>query len=115
MDNFRNGSARVVLYVCVTDLPGCPQDRHNFLGRLFCDQILKRGFNNTIQRLSYDYMHMPPNFDTDKPVRKWFICDLNVNCPLSKKEVLSLPHAVYYVSRQTDKWYAGLQIYLIKI
>lgn len=115
MDDFRNGSARVILHVCVTDLPGCPQDRQNYLGGLFCQLVLKRRFNNKIQVSNYDYMHMPPNFDTDKPVRRWFICDLNVNCILSKEEVLSLPHAVYYVSRQSDKWYAILQIYLNEI
>jgi hypothetical protein len=108
MDIYQNKSLRVILYVCVTDLPGSPQNRHNFLGELFCQQVLKRKFNNKLQVLSYDYMHLPPNFDTVKPVRRWFICDLNVNCRLDKNGVLSLPHEVYYVSRQKDEWYMHL-------
>jgi len=104
MEKNRNDSARVILYIRVTDLPGSPQNRHNTLGNLFCQQILNRNFNNQVQVSNYDYMHLPPNFDTDKPVRRWFVFDLNVNCRLSKEEVLSLPHDVYSVSQQDDEW-----------
>lgn len=90
---------------CVTDLPGSP---HNFLGNLFCQQVLKRNFNNKLQISNYDYIHLPPNFDTDKPVLRWFICDLNVNCRLDTNGLLSLPHKVYYVSRQNDEWHVSL-------
>ncbi|KIW05860.1 uncharacterized protein PV09_03063 [Verruconis gallopava] len=97
-------SHRVVLQVCVTDLPGSPQNRHNVLGNAFCKQILKRDFNSQIQAPSYDFMHIPPNFDTEKPVRRWFICDLNVNRRLNKEQVLELPHSVYSVSRRNNEW-----------
>lgn len=94
---------RVVLQIYVTDLPGSPQNRHNVLGEAVCKQILKRGFNNQIRKSSYDYMHIPPNFDTDKRVRRWFICDLNVKCRLSKEEVFDLPHKVYSISWQKNE------------
>jgi len=35
-------------------------------------------------------MHLSPNFDTEKPVWRWFICDLNVNCRLDRNGELSL-------------------------
>ena len=104
MEIGQDRSERVILHVCVTDLPGLPQNRHNFLGTLFCEQVLNRRFNNQLQVSKYDYMHLPPNFDTDQPVRRWFVCDLNVKGRLSKDDVLSLPHRVYNVSRQDDKW-----------
>jgi len=107
MNTNRNESRRVILHICVTDLPGSPQNRHNFLGELFCQQVLKRNFNNKLQTSNYDYMHLPPNFDTDKPVLRWFVCDLNVNCRLDRNELLSLPHRVYFVSRQKDEWYVS--------
>jgi hypothetical protein len=98
-----NKSQRVILHVCVTDLPGSPQNRHNFLGDLFYKQVLKRDFNNKLQISNYHHMHLPPNFDTDKPVRRWFILDLNVNCRLDRTKILSIPHKVYFVSRQNNK------------
>jgi len=103
MNNFsRMDPARIILHVRVTDLPGCPQDRHNTLGKLFCEHVLHRKFHNKIQVSNYDFMHLPPQLD--KPVRRWFIFDSNVNCPLEKEEVLSLPRSVYYVSRPKDEW-----------
>ena len=97
-------SERVILYVCVTDLPGCPQNRHNFLGDLFCRQVLERDFDTSLQILSRDHIHIPADFDTEKPVRRWFVIDLNVNSRLSRDEVKELPHQVYMVSRQDDRW-----------
>ncbi|KIV98884.1 uncharacterized protein PV09_09374 [Verruconis gallopava] len=96
-------SHRVILQVCVTDLPGSPQNRHNVLGNAYCKQILKRNFNNQIRATGYDFMHLPPNFDMEKPVRRWFICDLNVNRRLDKEQVLKLPHSVYSVSRHNNE------------
>lgn len=115
MGTNRNESQRVILHVCVTDLPGSPQNRHNFLGELFCRQVLRRSFNNKLQISSYDYMHLPPNFDTDNPVVRWFICDLNVNCRLDRNGLLSLPHKVYYVSRQKDEWYVSPYQYIYSL
>jgi hypothetical protein len=96
-------SQRAILYICVTDLPGSPQNRHNVLGNAFCQKILNRDFNNKLQIPNYDYMHLPPEFDTDRPVRRWFVFDLNVNGRLEKDEVLGLPHQVYFVSCQNNE------------
>ncbi|OCK73608.1 hypothetical protein K432DRAFT_430502 [Lepidopterella palustris CBS 459.81] len=104
MDRSQQQPQRVILHICVTDLPGSPQNRHNVLGNAFCQQILKRAFNNKLQTSKYDYMHLPPNFDTDKSVRRWFVLDLDVNCRLEKDEVLALHHQVYFVSRQNNEW-----------
>ena len=105
MDDFSTNPARVILQICVTDLPGCPQNRHNTLADIFCRQVLNRRCCYELQLPAYDYMHIPPHFDTDKPVRRWFVLDLNVQSRLSRDEVLSLPHAVYSVSWQENRWY----------
>lgn len=61
-------------------------------------------FDTGLQTSGRDHIHLPPNFDTDKPVRKWFIIDLNVNSCLSRDEVKELPHQAYAVSRQDNRW-----------
>lgn len=68
-------SARVIVHVRVMDLPGCPQDRHNTLGKLFCEHVLHRQFNNKIQVPNYDFIHLPPQFNKDKPVRAGRVSD----------------------------------------
>jgi hypothetical protein len=104
MEEFRSGSARVILRVCPRELPGHPQDRQNTAATMFCEKILKRQFNKDIQASKYDFSHATPNFDSDELVRRWYICDLNVIGPLTKEDVLSLPHAVYQMSLQNGEW-----------
>lgn len=99
-----NKSERVIIHVLVTDIPGCPQNRHNFIGDLFCNQVLERDFDTRLRTSGRDHIHLSPNFDTVKPVRKWFIIDLDVNGRLSRDEVKELPHQVYTLSRQGDGW-----------
>ncbi|KAH7317667.1 hypothetical protein BKA65DRAFT_541701 [Rhexocercosporidium sp. MPI-PUGE-AT-0058] len=99
-----NDSQRVIIRVCVTDIPGNPQERVYKLGRDFCQQILHRSFNNNLQDACHDAMHFLPNFDSENDVKAWFIYDFNVTKPLSKEEILAVPHAVYHATRQGDIW-----------
>lgn len=95
---------RIAVYACVTDIDGCPQRRHVKLGEAFCRDILNRAFNATLHPAGYDHIHIPPDFDSSNPLKRWFILDLDVTQPLSKEDVLQLPHQVYLASHQGDKW-----------
>lgn len=94
---------RIVIYVCVIDIDGCPQRRHVKIGEDFCDLVLKRAFNPTLHPAKYDHIHIPADFDSLEPLKRWFILDLNVTEPLSREDVLQLPHQVYLASQQSGK------------
>ncbi|PLN81862.1 hypothetical protein BDW42DRAFT_185165 [Aspergillus taichungensis] len=95
--------ARVVVYAHVTDIAGDPQRRHNSLGELFCKQILGRDFHAELQPSSYDHVHIPADFDSDQPLKRWFIFDLGVKQQLTAEAVAQIPHAVYMASCQNGE------------
>ena len=95
--------ARITIYARVTDIDGCPQRRHVTIGEDFCENILNRAFRPQLHPAGYDHVHIPADFDSQKPIRRWFILDLNVVEPLYKDAVLQLPHQVYLASRQSGK------------
>ncbi|KAE8389271.1 hypothetical protein BDV23DRAFT_184673 [Aspergillus alliaceus] len=68
---------RVIISACVTDIGGNPQRRHNTLGSAFCEEVLHREFRASLQPTGYDHVHIPADFDSVKPVKRWFIFDLN--------------------------------------
>ena len=94
-------SIRVIMWVCVTDIPDAPQRRHNTLGDAFCREVLNRGYNKQLQASGYDNVHIPADFDLDLSLKRSFIFYLNVKAEFNKKDVL----LVYLASRQNDKWY----------
>ncbi|CDM38343.1 hypothetical protein PROQFM164_S11g000046 [Penicillium roqueforti FM164] len=83
---------RIVIYACITDIDGCPQRRHVEIGEDFCENILNRAFNPTLHPAGYDHIHIPADFDSPDPLKRWFILDLGVNEPLNQEDVLQLPH-----------------------
>lgn len=91
---------RIIIYARVTDIEGCPQGRHIKLGNDFCQDVLARPFKSTLRPGGYDHVHIPGGFDSDGPLKRWFILDLDVTQPLSREDVLRLPHKVYLASRQ---------------
>lgn len=95
---------RVIIRVCVTDIPGNPLERPYNLGSDFSTQILDRPLSIKVQAGGYDAMHFLPNFDSGNTVRAWFLYDFNVTAPLNKEEVLVIPHEVYLATRQEDSW-----------
>ncbi|GAB1202902.1 hypothetical protein APSETT445_001526 [Aspergillus pseudonomiae] len=95
---------RVIISACVTDIGGNPQRRHNTLGSAFCEEVLNREFHAPLQPTGYDHVHIPADFDSAKPVKRWFIFDLNVRGELGADEVAQIPHQVYLASRQGDNW-----------
>jgi methylsterol monooxygenase len=97
-------STRIIIYVCVADIPGSPQRRHIALGDAVCRDLLNRKFHATLHPAVYDHVHIPPDFDSVIPLKRWFIFDLNVREALSYNDVTRMPHLVYLASRQGDEW-----------
>lgn len=95
---------RVIIRVCVTDIPGDPVERAYRLGCDFCEQILQRPLCIKIQAGGYDAVHLLPNFDSCNSVKAWFLYDFNVTSRLDKKQILMIPHEVYLATRQADSW-----------
>lgn len=96
---------RVIIRVCVADLPGEPLTRPWTLGNIFCNQILHRSLNPQPHPSGCDGMYFLEGFDSDKPVQRWFIYDLNVKCALSREDLLAtIPHKVFLASRATGTW-----------
>lgn len=94
---------RIIIYACVTDIDGCPQRRHVKIGEDFCAAMFNRAFNPTLHPAGYDHIHIPADFDSQKPLKRWFILDLDVVKQLGKEDVLQLPHQVYLASQQNGK------------
>ncbi|KAL4886823.1 hypothetical protein BJY04DRAFT_42311 [Aspergillus karnatakaensis] len=95
---------RAVVRATVTDIPGHPQQRFDTLAKAFCSQVLNRGFYPTLQVSSYDHAHIPADFDSDTPVTRWFIIDLNVRQELTRDEVMGIPHSVYLAGYENHEW-----------
>jgi hypothetical protein len=91
---------RIVIYACVTDIPGDASRRPWTLGNLFCNAILHRDLNAKLHVSGFDSMHIPHGFDSERPTKRWFIYDLNVVRTLDKDELLKIPHLVYLASWQ---------------
>lgn len=94
---------RIIIYACVTDIDGCPQRRYLKIGEDFCASMLNRPFSPTLHPAGYDHVHIPADFDSLKPLKRWFIVDLDVVQPLNQEDVLQLPHQVYLASQQNGK------------
>lgn len=95
---------RIVVYVCVSDIPGHPQCRHIALGEAVCRDILGRKFHSIPRPAFYDHVHIPADFDSSLPINRWFIFDLNVREALSPNDVKRIAHQVYFASRQGNEW-----------
>jgi hypothetical protein len=95
---------RIVIQARVTDIPGVPRRRDIALGELFSEMVLGRPFQQAITPEGYDGVVIPPEFDSEKPVNRWFIYDFNVNGEKTREELLATPHKVYLACRKEDDW-----------
>jgi hypothetical protein len=96
---------RIVVRARVTDIPGSPLSRHIALANLFSAKVLGRKYQHKIISKGYDGVIIPPNFDSEMPINRWFIYDLNVIGEKTREELLTLPHKVYLGCKQeNDDW-----------
>ena len=114
MEDTHDTPRRVMVYAHVTDIAGDPQRRHNVLGKLFCKQILGRDFHVDLQPSCYDHVHIPADFDSDQPLKRWFIFDLGVKQQLTAEAVAQIPHSVYMASYQNGELYGDKSFYFRK-
>lgn len=91
---------RIVIYARVTDITGCPRRRYLTLGEAFCANVLGHEYHYDLDPAGYDHVHIPADFCSSEPLKRWFILDLDVMQPLTKEEVSQLPHEVYLASLQ---------------
>jgi hypothetical protein len=104
MDSSVCPQTRIVIKACVTDIPGDVRRRPITLGELFCTKILNRKLDTRIQRTGFDAVHIPGGFDSEKPLRRWFIYDLNVVEELGKDQLLTIPLSVYQAHLVNNEW-----------
>jgi hypothetical protein len=93
---------RIVIRARVTDIPGPPRSRYITLADLFAAKVLRRNYQHAITSKGYDGVIIPPDFDSEKPVNRWFVYDLNVTGEKTREELLTLPHKVYLACKQGD-------------
>lgn len=94
---------RVIVRVRVTDIPGKPLRRHTTLAEIFCNQVLHRPLNPQPNPSCYDGMHIPEGIDSDNPVKRWLIYDINVQGPLNQEELLDIPHKVFLACKNGEE------------
>jgi hypothetical protein len=95
---------RIVIHARVTDIPGDPRERDITLGQLFSAKVPCRSFQQKITPEGYDHVVIPPQFDSEEPVKRWFIYDLNVKGKKTREELLRTPHKVYLACKQEGDW-----------
>jgi len=95
---------RIIIRVRVTDIPGDRYRRDVTLGELCSESGLFRPIKHQITPDGYDHVVIPPGFDSEKPVGRWFIYDLNVKGPKTREELLAIPHKVYLACKNKDDW-----------
>lgn len=104
MDTHSTPQIRVLIRIRPRDIPGKVLGRPNSLGRLFCKEVLDRDFQPLINTSGFDFVHVPPRFETELPVAEWFICDLNIVSELQKEDLMKIKHEVYLASLVDGKW-----------
>ena len=102
METIKSSPIRIVIRARVTDIPGKPLDRFYTLGQLFCKQTPKGSFDEDPEHSPHDHAHVPGGFDSDEPLKRYFIYDLNIDQFLDTKDV---PYQVFLACKNDDKWY----------
>ncbi|KAL4917037.1 hypothetical protein BDW62DRAFT_202200 [Aspergillus aurantiobrunneus] len=100
MDN--TASRRAIVWTRVTDIPGCPQDRHAALGESFCRRVLGRELMSTVPYFRhdrapdcYDHVHIPWYFDSEEPRNAFFVIDLAVRGRIAREDNGRIPYTIY--------------------
>ncbi|KAH6716265.1 hypothetical protein BKA61DRAFT_479327 [Leptodontidium sp. MPI-SDFR-AT-0119] len=105
---------RVIIRVCVTEIPGERENRVYRLGTDFCMQHLNRPLNNNLQAECHDAVHFLPNFDSENDVRAWFIYDFNVTGSLERAQILEIQHRVYHSTRQGESIFTPRERWMVE-
>ncbi|KAF2758961.1 hypothetical protein EJ05DRAFT_509837 [Pseudovirgaria hyperparasitica] len=101
---------RVIIAVCVTNIPGEIGYRVTKLGEMFSRSVLNRPLQREMSAtVRFDYAHFLEGFDSEEPVTKHFVYDFNVNGAITRSSLKDIPHP-YYIAT----WEAGDTVCFIK-
>jgi hypothetical protein len=95
---------QVLIYMCVINVPDNPQACQSTLGKAFCSTVLQEDFWPQPELSGYNHIHIPPDFDSSQPLKRWFILDLNRVERPDKIQVSQIPYKVYFASYQQYGW-----------
>lgn len=95
---------RIIIHARVTDIPGELGRRYLTLIELFAKKLMDRPFQRQITPDGYDGSTIPPDFDSDQPIKRWFIYDLNVKGPKTREELVATTHKVYLACKRDEDW-----------
>lgn len=93
---------RVCIRIALQSIPGEVFSRPFTLGDIFCQAQLEREFNPTGDGHSFDDLHIPQGFDSEKDVKRWFIYDLGVQGKVDSSEHYKIVHECYRGCRLED-------------
>jgi len=107
---------RVVVYANVWEIPGGPQSRDSTLGHLVCQETFGRRYiprEDSEEGDVFDYCYIPPDFDSDRAFRRYFIYDLNVGALNAQpaSDLTNIPSRAFRAKCQNEKLYALLRIH----
>jgi hypothetical protein len=86
---------RVVIRIALKSIPGDVLARPFTLGRIYCENELNRPFDAVGDSHQFDDLHIPPGFDSEEDVKRWFIYDFGVEGRVDPSEYTRIPHECY--------------------
>ena len=87
---------RVAILYHTTTVPGQPKDRAHRIADDFATSKLRRNFSH-----DHDFIHCPPDFDSDASKSTWILCDFNIRDRLTQVENIPVEYwKVKYSSAQ---------------
>ena len=72
---------RVAILYRTVNVPGQPNDRAHRIAEDFAASKLSRKFSR-----DHDFIHCPPDFDSDASKSTWILCDFNISGRLAQVE-----------------------------
>ncbi|KAF1821981.1 uncharacterized protein K489DRAFT_380725 [Dissoconium aciculare CBS 342.82] len=93
-------SVRVCIRIPLKYIPGAILRRPVTLGEMFCETHLNRNFEAASGR---DHVTIPPGFDSENDVKRWFIFDFNVKGLVRRSDLRQIRHECYLGCQKDGK------------
>jgi len=90
---------RVIIRIPLKYIPGEILARPLTLGKLFCEAHLHRDLD---ERCGRDHLIIPPGFDSEQDVKRWFIIDYNVKGLVRREDLQRNVRHEYYLGCMRD-------------
>lgn len=86
---------RFIIKVSVQNIPGGLSARPFSLQEIFSEKVLGRSPRLEVCADGFDVVHIPPDFDTERDVRRWFIVDTGVSGNIPRDDIHKIPLKAY--------------------